>query len=252
MLTVLSPHLDDAVLSVSGALRSAPDAVVVTCFAGVPEPGTPPSEWDQRCGVRDVHAQLLARRAEDVAALRALGAGRPVHLDLLDAPYRQEALAEVGRRLLLELEELVPEQGRLLAPLGIGGHTDHVLVRAVAVELAAARPRLRLELFADQPYAAERGWPTWVLPPVRRQVRRLRDRTRTPPDREKSWRLALQDAPPVGPPEVHMLRRSALRRKRAAVAAHASQLPSLGGLRHAAGRLEVIYPARHDHHGKST
>ena len=68
---VVSPHLDDAVLSLSAwlASRSRLERVVVaTVF----------SEGD---------ADYPTRRAEDVAALSLLGA-EPLHLGLLDAPER--------------------------------------------------------------------------------------------------------------------------------------------------------------------
>src|SRR4051794_22622949 len=75
---VVSPHLDDAVLSCGGQL--GPETTAVTVFAGAPPPGTPLPEWDRLTGASDPHAQVLLRRSEDAEALRRLGAAYR-HLD---------------------------------------------------------------------------------------------------------------------------------------------------------------------------
>ena len=49
-LVVVSPHLDDAVLSVWTALRGHGDATVLTCFAGEPPVGAAVSAWDRQGG----------------------------------------------------------------------------------------------------------------------------------------------------------------------------------------------------------
>jgi LmbE family N-acetylglucosaminyl deacetylase len=146
---VLSPHPDDAALSCGAtiaALVAAGERVtVLTCFGG---PARPP--WS-------AHAQMLhrlwgdpedppaVRAAEDAAACALLGA-ELVHAGEPDALYRgyltHEAIFGPPRAdddgAAARLAELAAGSERVLAPLGIGGHVDHRLVRRVG-ELLAAR-----------------------------------------------------------------------------------------------------------------
>ncbi len=158
---ILSPHLDDAVLSVGGSMHcwaaAGERVLVVSAFTADPPPGEPSafaSELHRRWGV-DGRSAYARRREEDEAALRLLGVER-LHLHLLDCIYRradgdwlypsEEALfgpleardAAVQRELTRRLRQLVRRLGgtpTLYAPLAIGGHVDHRLVRQAAVEL---------------------------------------------------------------------------------------------------------------------
>lgn len=155
---VVSPHLDDAVLSLPAwlAARSRLERVVVaTAF----------SEGD---------ADYPARRAEDVAALSHLGA-EPLHLGLLDAPQRlglprsfralvfgeldDADAAAVARAIAAAVTRVAPEL--VLLPLGVGEHIDHRLVHA-AHSLVAGR----VGFYEDRPYALVRH-------AVRARLRRL-------------------------------------------------------------------------------
>ncbi|SLM93735.1 glycosyltransferase [Brachybacterium nesterenkovii] len=117
-LLILSPHLDDAVLSVS-ALLDEPGAEVWTVFAGVPADGVS-TAWDRACGY-DSGAELVRdRRLEDAAALAGI---RHRHLDLLDRAYadpgeRPQDLAELAAQLRAWLTE--HPDGLLVAPSGAG------------------------------------------------------------------------------------------------------------------------------------
>jgi LmbE family N-acetylglucosaminyl deacetylase len=156
-MVILSPHLDDAVLSCWHVLAGPGDVSVVNVFDGSPPPGTPMPWWDTVTGAADPRSRMRERREEDRAARAELG--RPaVGLGLLDAQYRGaglqvEALAERLERI---------EKGALVyAPAAIDdNHLDHALVRDAAVELARSGRRLRL--YADLPHAIRRGWPAWV------------------------------------------------------------------------------------------
>jgi LmbE family N-acetylglucosaminyl deacetylase len=153
----LSPHLDDAVLSCGAriaALATAGRQVrVVTLFAA-DEPERPPSPlaadlrrwWNLPAG-----GIARARRAEDAAACAALGAlAEP--WDLPEAPYRLAAdgsvlyptlatlygeVAPSDRALEDEIARRLVALGEveLLAPLGVGGHVDHLLARRAAERL---------------------------------------------------------------------------------------------------------------------
>jgi LmbE family N-acetylglucosaminyl deacetylase len=80
-VVVLSPHLDDAVLSCGQFLTAHPGTTVVTVFCGFPaEILDPPNWWAQISGFGPGDDVVAARRAEDERALARLGA-RPRHLD---------------------------------------------------------------------------------------------------------------------------------------------------------------------------
>lgn len=176
-LLVLSPHLDDGALSCGGriaqAARRGERVAIVTAFAA-PEPEEPLSEL-----ARMLHrgwglppGEVIAtRRREDRDACRVLCA-EPLHLELPEAPYRRhprsgaalyatpEALfrtaAEGDEGAPVALERALrgmPPARRVAAPLGVGGHVDHRLVRAAAESCFDAA----LEYYEDFPYVAQ----TW-------------------------------------------------------------------------------------------
>ena len=189
-LIVLSPHLDDAVLS-CGALmnhvRTETSVTVVTFFT---EGGEPPYTYGARryihkCRIRDGQANslFLARRAEDQAVLEGAGISY-VHVGLKEILFRRRTQPLLNQfpwasRLIPELSYAYPtlrlhvlrggippddlstiryvldtiddlslESPTLfLAPLGVGGHKDHILVRT-----AAELSRKRMAYYSDFPY----------------------------------------------------------------------------------------------------
>lgn len=156
-ILVLSPHLDDAVLSAWGVLSSPGPVAVLNVFAGVPDRGPVP-RWDRMCGAEDVRVHMRARLEEDRAAL-ALAGRTPACLDFLDGHYRDDAL-DPGR-LRDAIAAAVPTASLIYAPAGIGLHRDHLAVRDAAFELGL-RGGVPLRLYADLPYAVRFGWPSWV------------------------------------------------------------------------------------------
>ena len=83
---IVSPHLDDAVLSAWHAMADGP-TTVVTVFAGIPMSDTPVPGWDQAAGAHNSAKLMQQRHAEDLKVLEAIEA-QPVHLDFLDEQYR--------------------------------------------------------------------------------------------------------------------------------------------------------------------
>lgn len=148
-VAVLSPHLDDAVLSAFSAL---PARVVNVC-TGLPPAGAVTS-WDRICGATDSRAHMEERLEEDGAALALVGS-EPVALGFLDVQYRTGPLDHGALRSAIE--EAVGDALEVWAPAGIGDHPDHLQVRDAAIELG--RP---LRLYAELPYAVKFGWPAWV------------------------------------------------------------------------------------------
>ena len=156
-LVVLSPHLDDAVLSCWHVLEGSEAVTVVNVFTGSPAPGTRPPRWDRVTGARDPVARMRERREED---RRALGlAGRAsVDLGLLDAQYGR--IRSPIRPLLDRLQRWRDPATVLYAPAALGRHPDHEVVRDVALDLA--RAGWRVVLYADLPHGIRHGWPGWV------------------------------------------------------------------------------------------
>jgi LmbE family N-acetylglucosaminyl deacetylase len=169
-LLAVSPHLDDAAFSAGALLWTAAQrgwrVVVATVFTGNV---AQPSGFALACQLdkglpADVDYMAL-RREEDCQACAALGA-KPVHLPLLEAPHRgyenaaalfgdvhlhDQAPAAVGERLTQLLAEVRPSV--VLAPLGIGGHVDHLIVRDAVRRLSGSR----LRLWEDWPYLDRAG-----------------------------------------------------------------------------------------------
>lgn len=149
-LLVVSPHLDDAVLSCGGYLEAHPGAVVLTIFAGSPPPTQPLVAWDAACGFGPGDDVMAARRAEDANALCLLGAS-PWWCGELQEGYGsgQPDASVITALIAAAMREISPSQ--VLVPLGLR-HRDHVVVAAAGLEaLRQAAPRDAL-LYADQPY----------------------------------------------------------------------------------------------------
>jgi LmbE family N-acetylglucosaminyl deacetylase len=215
---VLSPHLDDAVLSVFTVLTDEPPPLVVNLFDGIPPPG--PAPFSVRlCRATDAAAQMHRRRAEDADALARAGC-EAVSLGVLEADSRPRGadpdLAELNRLI----DEAVPTAGALHAPIGMGSHPDHLIARDLAFSLSAAA--IPLWLYADLPYAITWGWPAWVSG----------EASDPNLDPDAAWARAIERLP-VAPdalePEVVRLDEWAQARKRDALAAYESQFSMLAG-----------------------
>ena len=83
---ILSPHLDDAVLSCWHVLCGPGEVTVINVFAGSPPPGSGASWWDRLTGATDSVARMAERRAEDRAAF-AIAGRTATSLDFLDEQY---------------------------------------------------------------------------------------------------------------------------------------------------------------------
>jgi hypothetical protein len=140
-LVVLSPHLDDAVLS-CGALmayarRRVPVTVVTAFTAGSPPPYTLSG---RRClrlaGMRDAQELYAARRAEDRSVLSAMGVAWR-HLGLLEGLFRvKPGRGGRVRRLLPERDHVYPTYRRHVATGRISPH-DSELLRGITETVSA-------------------------------------------------------------------------------------------------------------------
>jgi LmbE family N-acetylglucosaminyl deacetylase len=160
MLCVISPHLDDAVLSCGDLLVASPDATVLTVFAGAPPGGAEAGPWDRlSTGESSAGAALGVRLAEDDRAMAVVGA-RSVRLPLLDSQYRSGPvpLAKLAVAVGAALGPIAPTT--VLAPLGLR-HEDHVAVSNACLAVARTS-RADWHLYEEQPYGA--AWPELVEP----------------------------------------------------------------------------------------
>ncbi|MCR1765891.1 PIG-L deacetylase family protein [Burkholderia glumae] len=145
-LLVVSPHLDDAVLSCGHVLARHPGATVCTVLSAPPERNMA-TDWDRASGFADAFEAMRARRQEDRQALARLGACA-LHLPFCDAQYAsppdRERLHTALRRTLAAVR---PDL--LLMPLGLF-HSDHTLVADAMLACLAA---LRQQASGDAPAA---------------------------------------------------------------------------------------------------
>jgi LmbE family N-acetylglucosaminyl deacetylase len=151
-VVVLSPHLDDAVLSLGAAVahgsRHGAEITVVTVLAGEPGSAVPAGEWDAAAGFATAGEATRARRAEDARACELVGA-RPVWLDFCDHQYpRGGSDDDVWAALVPELAAA----DSILAPGFPLLHEDHAWLLALVEQRLGADPRLAR--YVEQPYAA--------------------------------------------------------------------------------------------------
>ena len=156
-IVVLSPHLDDAVLSLGAAIatwtRAGAEVRVLTVLAGRPDATGPAGPWDERSGFSSEGAAARTRREEDRSACAIVGAA-PVWLDHGDSQYERGAGDE---ELWNAVRERVADAPTVLAPGFPLTHPDHEWLGL----LAAARrdPAWRFGLYVEQPYAIGSGRP---------------------------------------------------------------------------------------------
>ncbi|HEY1100752.1 MAG TPA: PIG-L family deacetylase [Myxococcota bacterium] len=152
-LVVVSPHLDDAVLSVGAAIAARAGServVVVSVCTAVGGPG------HRLQGAHD-------RVAEDRVATAVLGA-HAVHLGLPDAPLRgisedwwglcdgDDVDAAFVATIADRLRPHLVDASDVWGPLAVGRHVDHRAVRAALDACGVVHAR-----YEERPYARERG-----------------------------------------------------------------------------------------------
>jgi LmbE family N-acetylglucosaminyl deacetylase len=153
-LLVISPHLDDAVLSCGALLAAHRDALVVTIFAGTPRDPRICTEFDARSGFRDAAHAMAARRREDAHALAAVDA-KPRWLAFCDVQYDEPAsVVEISSAVGALLD--ANRERTLLYPLGLCHH-DHVLAHEATAAALQIRPTRLAFAYEDVPYRAQPG-----------------------------------------------------------------------------------------------
>jgi len=169
---VISPHRDDAALSVGLLLltwsRRRMPVQVVNCFTVSDyAPNLPGLAVAEVTRLRQEEDRKVAARLGDLTGW--------IDLELLDAPLRLGCSSDIvcdrplteddagdvedlARRLLAR----VRPGSLVVAPLAVGGHIDHAVARRAGAALAAVSP---IAFYEDLPYTAEAG-PGQVLAEV--------------------------------------------------------------------------------------
>ena len=168
---VISPHLDDAVLSFGGAIATEPGTHVATVFAGFPPEWSWPSPFDNACGFTSSREAVRVRRREDADATTRLAAW-PMHLPFHDGQYGLDQKADA---IVTVVASLSLQHDPVVFPLGLA-HPDHRLVAKSCQMAGAIFPGRTFAVYADLPSAvlwpghvpgALRGWERagWELEP---------------------------------------------------------------------------------------
>jgi LmbE family N-acetylglucosaminyl deacetylase len=144
-LVVVSPHFDDAVLSAGRLIAQHPGATVITVMGGQRTAGSydEVTWWDALGGFQAGDDVVVARRAEDKAALETLGAEQR-WLDFADHQYdadgpgknRPTAYA-IADALEAELDRVHPTA--VMVPMGLA-NPDHVLTHDACRVVVDRRP----------------------------------------------------------------------------------------------------------------
>jgi LmbE family N-acetylglucosaminyl deacetylase len=172
-LLIISPHLDDAVLSCWAVLARATPVDVLTVFAGAPVPAVRKS-WDIAMGFNDSAESLRVRLSEDAEAFAGTGHKRS-HMALLDDQYLDGSRGPQDvEALAARLREWMSEGvGGVAIPAGAGRvcrgpierirrvttrlnrgyvHPDHVFVRQVVLETVPPHSAIELLAYEEVPY----------------------------------------------------------------------------------------------------
>ena len=156
-IVVLSPHLDDALLSLGAAIagwsRAGAAVRVLTVLAGRPGSDAPAGPWDAASGFATEGAATAARREEDRSASAIVGA-TPVWLDHADVQYGRETGDD---EIWDEVRTAVDDATAVLSPGFPLLHPDHEWLGLLAV--SRRDPRWRFGLYVEQPYAIGSGRP---------------------------------------------------------------------------------------------
>lgn len=160
---IISPHLDDAVLSCGASMAKwvadGDRVVVATVFTS--------------CADHSPQMQALykKRKRQDKEALERLGCGH-FHMEFTDAPFRthayqdfstilfhhEPAKGELVQAIALAIASFIKEvlPDFLMFPLGVGGHVDHNIVYWSSLQVAGLVDNVAY--YEELPYALVPLW----------------------------------------------------------------------------------------------
>lgn len=169
MKIILSPHVDDAFLSLGGSiLRWRQNDIAVRVLNVFTLTDYVSCRTDS---AREVDAVTALRKAEEEAVCTPLGV-KFEFLAFPDMPLRDQSSLnhpsdeQLSQELSVRLQGRIEPNDELFVPLAIGyepghrrqAHRDHRIVREAALRLAD-QVRVGVRLYEDQPYSAQFGSP---------------------------------------------------------------------------------------------
>jgi LmbE family N-acetylglucosaminyl deacetylase len=154
MLHIISPHIDDAVLSLGGTISNfsvLQKEIMVHYVFSI-------SDWvnDEILNnfTGDVMAISALRKKEEENVARQLGYQYQM-MEFLDSPLRNgseaEAIDMISSRIYERIANAASTNDTIFFPLGIN-HLDHVLVRNVGIEML--KDGFSVLFYEDLPYSA--------------------------------------------------------------------------------------------------
>jgi LmbE family N-acetylglucosaminyl deacetylase len=163
-IVVVSPHLDDGVLSLGASIaswaRAGATVELLTVLGCDPDSTTPAGGWDRRGGFATEGESARARRDEDRRACAAIGA-TPVWLPFGSVDYERHGDDGDVRRAVADA---VDEADLAFLPGSPLTHPDHEWLGQTLT--AGGLGCRRIALYAEQPYTrrsgAEPQVPAWA------------------------------------------------------------------------------------------
>ena len=165
---ILSPHFDDAVLSMGGFMANKKNPLIVATFF-TEKPSEPMrANWDSLSGFKDSNEALAVRVEENARALVRIGT-HAINMRYLDFQYRHERTPESEEKILQSMEKDITtildtfsaaENVSIYGPSEFGPditHPDHKLVHDAFFRVArekSAQKNLRFFFYEDFPYVA--------------------------------------------------------------------------------------------------
>ncbi|MEN9621588.1 MAG: hypothetical protein RLZZ67_22 [Candidatus Parcubacteria bacterium] len=158
-MIILSPHFDDAVLSLGGFIASQNDPMVVaTIFGGNPKEIFY-TEWDRLSGFTDSNKALQNRVSENEGALALLGASIN-NYQYFDGQYRTlDESKEIQVNMVQDIEALIEKyrdkEISIYAPGGFEAdriHVDHRLVYNAFVDVLKRNDQSHVQFFVYEDF----------------------------------------------------------------------------------------------------
>ena len=157
---ILSPHYDDAVLSLGGLLNQDNNVIVVTFFTGRPD-STMQTKWDRACGFENSDQAMAARKEENQQALSLLGIRQPNIIDLpfIDAQYRKnnDGLSTIPAKISSLITEYAHNELSIYCPIAIRSHVDHAFIHHALISVLKniKHPRVKYFLYEELPHISD-------------------------------------------------------------------------------------------------
>jgi LmbE family N-acetylglucosaminyl deacetylase len=175
----ISPHLDDAIYSAGGLIyeqvQAGTPVEIWTIMSKIPERvklSSYAKAIHQRWVTNSAEESFQVRRAENEKASAILGAQNR-YLGFVDSIYRtgegghplytssflriREEEKDLPRQIAETVSKYLYPDDKLICPLALGGHVDHIIVRKAVGQLG-----LKPFYMADIPYLLDAPYSLWT------------------------------------------------------------------------------------------